>query len=182
MPKPDTKPVLVAAIAGAFGVRGEVRIKSFTENPAACLDYAPFTDAAGKEILHISASRPVKGGFAVRAQEVQTREQAMALKGTPLYAPRARFAALAGEDYYQSDLVGLRVEDEAGKPLGRIKAVLNFGAGDVLEIAGAPGVQASWTLPFTRACVPVVDVDGGKVVLLDVQDYLPGDGKEEAKA
>ena len=183
MPERASKLVLVAAIAGAFGVRGEVRIKSFTQDPAACLDYAPFVDEQGQEILHVQSSRAIKGGLAVRAQEVQTREQALALKGTRLYAPRSAFAALEEEDdYYQSDLLGLRVENETGEALGTIKAVQNYGAGDLLEIT-SPGTGQSWTLPFTRHHVPLVDVAGGKVVVSAYKAFLSpqDDAPEEEK-
>ena len=179
MPERTSKPVLVAAIAGAFGVKGEVRLKSFTADPATCLDYAPFVDASGREILHITAARPIKGGFAVRAQEVASREEAEALKSTRLYALREKFAEPDEDDFYQTDLLGLRVCDGAGAPLGHIKAVLNFGAGDLLEIAGTPGTRESWSLPFTRHHVPQVDVAGGKVVVQDIEDYLPGQGRDD---
>ncbi len=171
MAKPDQKPVLVAAIAGAFGVKGEVRLKSFTQDPAACLAYAPFVDKDGNPLLSIISSRKIKGGFAVFTKEIKTREQAEAQKSTRLYAFREKFAPTDEDDFYQSDLVGLKAEDEKGAPLGRIKAVLNFGAGDLLEIVQTPGVAQSWTIPFTKACVPHVDVAGGKVVLADAPVY-----------
>ncbi len=180
MPERTSKPVLVAAIAGAFGVRGELRLKSFTQEPAACLAYAPFVDAQGREILHLTASRPIKGGFAVRAEEVQTRDEAEALKSTRLYALREKFAEPEEDAFYQADLLGLRAFGDTGAPLGQIKAVLNFGAGDLLEIAGTPGVEESWTVPFTRHHVPVVDVAGGKVVLQALEDYLPDQNQEDA--
>ncbi|MDQ7076658.1 MAG: ribosome maturation factor RimM [Robiginitomaculum sp.] len=182
MPKPDQKPILVAAIAGAFGVRGEVRLKSFTENPAACLDYAPFVDKDGKPILHIKAARKIKGGLAVFADEVSTREEAEAKKSTKLYALREKFAELNEDDFYQSDLLGLRVEDQNGAPLGRIKAVVNYGASDLLEIIDTPGVDGSWNLPFTRAHVPLVDIAGGKVVLQGAETFFLDDKEDTSDA
>ena len=179
MPMPDQKPILVAAIAGAFGVKGEVRLKSFTQNPAACLAYAPFVDKDGKPVLHIKASRKIKDGFAVFADEISTREDAEACKSTKLYALREKFTEPAEDDFYQSDLQGLRVEDGHGKALGRIKAVVNFGASDLLEIVDTPGVDGSWNLPFTRDHVPVVDIAGGKVVLQGAKAFYLNE-KEDA--
>ncbi len=179
MSKPDQKPILVAAIAGAFGVKGEVRLKSFTQDPAACLAYAPFVDQDGKEILHITASRKIKDGFAVFTDEIKSREEAEAQKSTKLYAFRDSFADPDEDDFYQADLLGLRAEDEDGKPLGRVKAVLNFGASDILEITDTPGHTGCWSLPFTRAHVPLVDIAGGKVVLADAPSFFM-DEKEDA--
>ncbi len=179
MPDPSQKPVLVAAIAGAFGVKGEVRLKSFTDDPAACLKYAPFLDKDGKVILSLKGTRSIKGGFAAFTNEITTREQAEALKSTKLYAPRARFAAIDEDDFYQTDLLGLKVEDEGGNPLGQIKAVLNFGASDLLEIINTPGAPKSWTIPFTRDYVPVVDIEGGKVVLCDAAAFMSPDDKPD---
>ncbi len=184
MPKADQKPILVAAIAGAFGVKGEVRLKSFTQDPAACLAYAPFVDVSGKEILHITSSRKIKDGFAIFTDEIKTREQAEANKSTKLYALREAFAEPDEGDFYQSDLVGLRAEDENGAALGRIKAVVNYGASDLLEISGTPDVPGSWTIPFTRVYVPVVDIDGGKVVLADAKAFFltDDDNPDEVEA
>lgn len=169
------KPVLVAAIAGAFGVKGEVRLKSFTQDPAACLQYAPFTDDAGKEILVITTARAVKDGFVISTPQITSREQAEALKSTKLYALRSRFAEPDEDDFYQADLLGLKAFGEDGQPIGVVKAVLNFGASDLLEIADTPGAPGVWTLPFTRHHVPKVDVAGGKVVLRDVESFIdPG--------
>jgi len=179
MPKPDQKPILVAAIAGAFGVKGEVRLKSFTEDPAACLAYAPFVDKDGKLILSIKASRKIKDGFAVFTDEISTREDAEAKNSTKLYALREKFADPAEDDFYQSDLLGLRAEDEQGAELGRIKAVVNYGASDLLEIVDTPGVDGSWNLPFARDHVPVVDIAGGKVVLRGAKTFFL-DEKEDA--
>ncbi len=178
MPAPKQKPILVAAIAGAFGVRGEVRLKSFTEDPATCLSYAPFVDEEGREILHITSSRKIKDGFAVFTDEIKTCEEAQAKKSTKLYAFRERFAEPDEGDFYQADLVGLCVEDEDGQSLGRIKAVLNFGASDLLEITGILGKEQSWTIPFSLYHVPVVDIDGGKVVLHEAKTFFADDADE----
>jgi len=180
MPETIQKPILVAAIAGAFGVKGEVRLKSFTQDPAACLAYAPFVDQDGKPVLTTTASRKIKDGFAVYADEIKTREEAEAKKSTKLYALRDKFAEPKSDDFYQADLLGLRVENESGEGLGRIKAVVNYGASDLLEIFDTPDIKESWNVPFSRHHVPLVDIAGGKVVLRDIEVYIPDDEKDGA--
>lgn len=167
------KTVLVGAIAGAFGVRGEARIKSFTQDPKSILALAPLRDAGGQVILEITASRPVKGGFAVMSPQVASREAAMAMKSTKLFCLRSQLPPPEEDEFYHVDLIGLRVEGNDGADLGRIKAVQDHGAGDLLEIAGTPGEKRSWLLPFTRANVPELDFDSGTAIVADWTDYLP---------
>ncbi len=156
--------ICIGAIAGAFGVRGEVRLKSFTDDPAAILSYGPLLDDKGETLLTITASRAVKGGFAVRAKEVKTREQAEALKSTKLYVNRDVLPEPDEDEFYYSDLIGLTVELEDGREMGRIKAVHDFGGGDVIEIQKHG--EKDWYHPFTKAAVPVVDVKGGRIVII----------------
>ncbi|MFQ5622690.1 MAG: ribosome maturation factor RimM [Paracoccaceae bacterium] len=153
--------ICVGAIAGAFGVRGEVRLKSFCSVPAAIAGYSPLVTEDGKRSFEIKITRPVKSGFAARLSGVTTREMADALRGTRLFVPRDRLPALPDDEFYHSDLIGLRVFDTGGAELGRIRAIYDHGAGDVLEIAGPGGPVL---LPFTRAAVPTVDISGGRVV------------------
>lgn len=167
------KTVLVGAIAGAFGVRGEARIKSFTEDPASILDLAPWRDVHGNVILEITASRPVKGGFAVKSPQVASREDAMAMKSTKLFCLRSQLPPPDEDEFYHVDLVGLVVEGADGTPLGKVKAVRDHGAGDLLEISGTPGEKQTWLVPFTRAHVPELDFEAGKAVLKDWDGYLP---------
>lgn len=155
-----TDTILVGAIAGAFGVRGEVRLKSFCAEPEAIAAYAPLTDEAGRA-YGVRITRPIKGALAARLTGVETREAAEALRGTRLYAPRARLPALGDDEFYHADLVGLRVLDTGGAELGRIRAIHDHGAGDVLEIDGPMG---EILLPFTRACVPTVDLAAGRAI------------------
>ncbi|MBL4595007.1 MAG: 16S rRNA processing protein RimM [Robiginitomaculum sp.] len=169
--------VFIAAIAGAFGAKGEIKIKSFTQDPAACLEYAPFVDEAGKEILKISKPRVIKGGFAVRSPGIQYRDQAEALRGTKLYCLRSQLRKPEEDEFYHSDLVGLQVQSAEGQILGQITAIHNFGASDLLEITGTPDVAEDWTLPFTLAHVPTVDIAAKTVIIADWQRFLP-----EAKA
>lgn len=153
--------VVVAAVAGAFGVRGEVRLKSFTAEPEAVADYGPLTDDRGRS-HEVTLEGPVKGGFAARLSGVATREQAEALRGTRLSVPRERLPSLPDDEFYHADLIGLSVRDPGGAEIGRVKAVLEFGAGDILEIA-LPGGRTA-LLPFTREAVPTVDLASGRLV------------------
>lgn len=154
--------VCVGAIAGAFGVRGEVRVKSFTAEPIAFATYAPLETEDGERRFSVRLLRAVAGGFAVRLGGVASREEAEALKGTRLYAPRDRLPPLPDDEFYHADLVGLAVFDPGGASLGTVGAVQNYGGGDFLEIE-RPG-RPPLLLPFTQAAVPTVDVPGRRLV------------------
>ncbi|PRY93537.1 16S rRNA processing protein RimM [Hasllibacter halocynthiae] len=157
--------VTVAAVAGAFGVRGEVRLKSFTADPAAVGDYGPLMGPDGTE-YPVRAARAVKGGFAVRLGGVDTRVAAEALRGTRLTVPRAALPDPGEDEFYQADLLGLAVLDPGGAVLGRVKAVLSHGEQDLLEIH-RPAKEGGGTalVPFTREIVPTVDLSGGRIVV-----------------
>lgn len=152
--------ICVGAIAGAFGVKGEARIKSFCAEPEAIADYAPLTSEDGRS-FDLTITRSVKEGFAARLSGVPTREAAEALKGTRLYAPRDRLPALPDDEFYHADLIGLTVIDTGGAELGQVRAVHDFGAGDVLDIVGG---AKPIMLPFTQAVVPTVDLTAGRLV------------------
>ena len=154
--------VCVGAIAGAFGVRGEVRLKSFCAEPAAIASYGPLWTEDGARSFTVTLGAPVSGGLAARLSGVATREAAEALKGVRLHADRAALPALGDDEFYHADLIGLAVADTGGAPLGRVAAVLNHGAGDILEVRGPGG--AALLLPFTRAVVPTVDLASGRIV------------------
>jgi 16S rRNA processing protein RimM len=158
---PDRGLTCVGAIAGGFGVDGEVRLKSFCADPAAIASYAPLLTEDGRS-FGVRITRPIPGAFAARLTGVATREEAEALKGARLYAPRDRLPPLPDDEFYHADLIGLAVVDTGGAALGAVRAVLDHGAGDILEIArpGAPDLR----LPFTRAAVPTVDVAAGRIV------------------
>ncbi|EAQ03100.1 16S rRNA processing protein RimM [Pseudooceanicola batsensis HTCC2597] len=157
-----TETVCVGAIAGSYGVRGEVRLKSFCADPEAIAEYGPLTGDNGAS-YSVTLTRPIKNGFAARLGGVATKEEADALKGVQLFAPRDRLPATEEDEFYHADLIGLRVVDTGGTEIGTIRAVMDHGAGDLLEIKG-PGLKNTVLLPFTRACVPTVDLAGGKVV------------------
>jgi len=159
--------ICIAAVAGAFGVKGEVKIKPFTEDPKSCVKFGPFMDANGKTILTPTKTRPVKKGIAAFCKEVKTREQAEAMKSTKLYVPRSALPVPEDDEYYYSDLIGLSVELVDGTPLGIIKAVHDFGSGDLLEIKTKG--EKDWFHPFTKDAVPHVDIKAGKVVIIIVE-------------
>jgi 16S rRNA processing protein RimM len=154
--------ILVGRVAGAFGVRGEVRITSFTADPLALLDYRDLKREDGQPALTLLSGRPAKGGLVVRAKDVETREQAEALRGLRLHIPRHVLPDPDEDEFYVTDLIGLAVETPEGEPLGRVKNVQDFGAGDLLEIEPPEG--ASWYLPFTREAVPEVRITEGRIV------------------
>jgi 16S rRNA processing protein RimM len=154
--------ILVGRVAGAFGVRGEVKITSYTDDPAALVRYRDLLREDGSPALTLSGGRAQKGQLVARAREVADRDQAEALKGLALYVPRDAFPEPEEDEFYLADLVGLAVVSEAGAPLGRVKSVQNFGAGDLLEIEPPRG--ATWYLPFTREAVPEVSLAEGRVV------------------
>ena len=153
--------ICVGAVAGAFGVRGEVRVKSFCVPPEAIAGYGPLTTEDGRRFT-LRLTRPVAGGLGARLSGVDTREAADALRGLRLHVDRAALPALPDDEYYHADLIGLTVQDPGGAPLGTVRAVLNHGAGDLLEVA-RPGGETV-LLPFTRAVVPTVDLAAGRIV------------------
>lgn len=155
--------ICVGAIAGAFGVQGEVRIKSFTADPEAIADYAPLTTEDGKQSFDLELTRQVKNGFAARLSGVTSKEQADALRGVRLFALRDRLPTLPDDEYYHSDLIGLAVFDTGGAELGSVKAVHNHGAADILELI-VPGQNATVLLPFTLNAVPTVDLASGRII------------------
>jgi 16S rRNA processing protein RimM len=154
--------ILVARVAGAFGVKGEVRLTAYTAEPLALLDYKTLTREDGSAGLTLTSGRAAKGGIVARAREIETREQAEALRGLRLYIPREALPPPDEDEFYVTDLVGLAVETVAGEALGRVRAVQDFGAGDLLEVQPPDG--ASWYLPFTREAVPEVRLAEGKVI------------------
>ena len=158
---PERDMICVGAVAGAFGVHGEVRLKSFCAEPGAIAAYGPLESEGGRR-FELRLTRPVKGGFAARLSGVATREAAEALRGTRLYAPRAALPEPDEDEFYHADLVGLAVVDTAGAALGIVRAVLDHGAGAVLEVRMPGGGER--LIPFTAAAVPRVELAAGRLV------------------
>ena len=155
--------VCVGAIAGAFGVRGEVRLKSFTTEPNDIATYSPLWTEDGTRSFSVRLTRPVNGALGARLSGVETREAAEALKGVTLWADRDKLPNLPDDEFYHADLIGLAVHDTGGALIGKVRAVYDHGAGDILEIFG-PGRKQTLLLPFTRAFVPTVDLAAGRIV------------------
>ncbi len=156
--------VCLGQIGAAHGVRGEVRLRSFTSDPAAITRYGPLETEDGRA-LAIESLRPAKDHFVVRLSGIRDRDAASALTNTKLYVPRERLPpAEEPDEFYHADLVGLAVVDAGGKSLGTVVAIHNFGAGDLIEVRPAIGGDTE-LVPFNEANVPVVDVAAGRLVV-----------------
>ncbi len=151
----------VGRVSGAFGVKGEIRITTFTEDPLALKTYRVLKREDGSAGLTLNTVRAVKGAVIATATGIETRDQAEALKGLKLFVSRDDLPDPDEDEFYLADLVGLAVRDPDGEAMGVIKSVQDFGAGDLLEVQ--PPVGATWWLPFTREAVPAVDIAGGFV-------------------
>ena len=169
--------VCVARIGAAHGVRGEVRLWSFTEVPEAVADYGPLETEDGKRRFEIESLRAAKDHFVARLKGIDDRKAAEALRNVELYVARDQLPAIDEDDtFYVSDLVGLEVVTADGEALGTVTAVHNFGAGDIIEIALAAG--APMMLSFTAANVPMVDVKAGRIVVALPEEV---EGEERAR-
>ena len=156
--------ILVGRFGAPHGVRGELRLKSFTGDPVAIASYKSLVDETGLRVFRIEAARPVKDDMlVVRVAGVRDRDAAAALTNLDLYVDRAALPPADEDEFYHSDLIGLRAELADGALFGTILRVLNFGAGDILEIAPAAGETI--LLPFSKAAVPIVDIAGGRVIV-----------------
>lgn len=142
------------------GLQGEVRIRSFTAEPASIADYGPLEDEAGARSFEIESLRVTLKALSARIKGVTTREEAEALTGTKLYVPRTRLPEREEDEWYHTDLIGLAARDGDGAQIGTVIAVHNFGAGDLLEIRPEDD-GATVLMLFTRESVPEVDVEGG---------------------
>jgi 16S rRNA processing protein RimM len=151
-------------VAGAFGVKGEVRITTFTGDPMALVRYRDLRRADGAPALTLVGGRPVKGGLVARVREAEDRNQAEALRGLELHIPREALPAPEEDEFYLVDLIGLAVRDRSGATVGSVKSVEDFGAGDLLEIAPPDG-GPTWWLPFTKEAVPEVRIGDGWIVI-----------------
>ena len=157
--------IAVGRVAGAFGVRGEVRITSFTEDPLALARFRELKRQDGSPGLTILSARDAKGSIICRCAGIETKDQADALRGLRLFIPREALPPAEDDEFYLADLIGLAVVTPEGEALGRVKSVQDFGAGDILEITPAEG-GPTWYLAFTRDAVPEVDIAGGKLVAI----------------
>jgi 16S rRNA processing protein RimM len=172
-------PICVARIGAAHGVRGAVKLWTFTEDPLAVKTYGPLTTKDGARQFEVTHAREAKGHLVATLKGIATREEAERLNGVELYIARDKLPATDENEYYHADLIGLAAVNAANEPLGRVIAIHNFGAGDIIEIAPPQG--ATLLLPFTNAVVPSVDLAGGRVIIA-LPDEIEGDDSSSADA
>lgn len=163
--------IVVAQIAGAFGVKGEVRVRSFTEDPEACFAYGPLMDEAGRVVLTPVRHRVLNDLFGVTAKETRQREEWEAMRGALLHADRAALPEAGEGEVYVSDLIGLRVVHVDGRELGVVRSVQNFGAGELIEVQPSSG--AAYLLPFAEDVFPEIDLTGGVLRAAPDEALLP---------
>lgn len=165
-------PICVARIGAAHGVRGAVKLWTFTEDPLAVQAYGPLITKDGSRQFEVATAREAKGHLVATLKGVATREEAERLNGIELYVARDQLPATDDDEYYHADLIGLAAVTAADVPLGRVIAIHNFGAGDIIEIAPPHG--PTLLLPFTNAVVPTVDLAAGRVVI-ELPEEIEGD-------
>ncbi len=174
------KRICVGAIAGAHGVKGDFKLKSFTSMPEDVAAYGPVETEDGAEVFTLTLLRGTKSGlFVARAVEVKSREQVETLKGTRLYVGRDRLPTPEEDEFYYEDLVGLKAQTTDGQAFGEVKAVLNHGAGDLLELRHIPDVKGSRILPFTKQAVPEIDFAAGTLTVSPPENFLELPSQQE---
>jgi 16S rRNA processing protein RimM len=171
--------ICVARIGAAHGVRGAVKLWTFTEDPLAVKHYGPLATKDGARKFEVATAREAKGHLVATLKGIATREEAERLNGIELYIAREKLPATDEDEYYHADLIGLAAVNAANEPIGRVIAIHNFGAGDIIEIAPVHG--ATILLPFTNAVVPTVDLAAGHVVIA-LPDEIDGDDPTKADA
>jgi 16S rRNA processing protein RimM len=156
--------ICVAQIGPAHGTRGEVRLKSFTADPMAVMDYGALETEDGTATFEIESLRPAKNHWVAQLRGVRDRNAAERLANTKLFVPRDRLPAAETDEFYHADLIGLAAVTTDGRQLGTVVAIHDFGAGDILELR-QEGKRDTVMLPFTSATVPVVDIAGRRIVI-----------------
>jgi 16S rRNA processing protein RimM len=163
----------IARIGAPHGVRGAVKLWIFTEDPMAVLHYGPLATKDGKRHFEVVSARQAKDHLVATLKGVNSRDEAERLNGLELYIPREKLPATEADEYYHADLIGLAAVNAADEPIGRVVAIHNFGAGDIIEIAPPRG--STLLLPFSNAVVPTIDLAGGRVVI-ELPGEIEGDG------
>jgi 16S rRNA processing protein RimM len=171
--------ICIARIGAAHGVRGAVKLWTFTEDPLAVKAYGPLMTKDGARQFEVTHAREAKDHLVATLKGVTTRDEAERLNGIELYIARDRLPVTSEDEYYHADLIGLAAVNAADEPLGRVVAIHNFGAGDIIEIAPPRG--ATMLLPFTNAVVPSVDLAGGRVVI-ELPKEIDGDDSSNTDA
>src|SRR6202521_1354441 len=168
--------ICIARIGAAHGVRGAVKLWTFTQDPLAVTQYGPLLTKDGARSFEVATAREAKGHLVATLKGVATREEAERLNGLELYVAHEKLPATDEDEYYHADLIGLAAVTPADEPLGRVIAIHNFGAGDIIEIAPPRG--STMLLPFTNAVVPTVDLRGGRVVI-ELPEEIEGDDRAD---
>ena len=175
----DNGKICLGAIAGAHGVKGEVKIKTFTQNAEDIASYGPLENETGDARFSILNFRPDKIGVVARIEGLEDREAAQRLKGTRLYVKREALPEVEEDTWYHADLVGLKVRAKDDREIGVVIGIHDFGAGDMVEVDPGAG-EESMFIPFTRDAVPIVDIDQGFIVAEPIEiisDDKPGEEK-----
>lgn len=176
----ETPRVLMARIGAAHGIRGEVRVKPFGDDPLSFTDYGVLTTKDGQQSFEVMAARVQKTVVITKFKEITDRNRAEELNGTDLYIDRDKLPETDEDEFYHSDLDGLNVLDPSGEPLGKIVAVQDFGAGDLLEIRPRRG--RTYYVPFTKDFVPDIQIAKGHVTVALPEDYLSDEKLESEDA
>lgn len=171
--------ICVARIGAPHGVRGAVKLWTFTQEPLAVMRYGPLATKDGARTFEIADAREARDHLVARLKGIATREDAQRVNGVELYVPREKLPPPDDGEYYHADLIGLAAVSVAGEPIGRVTAIHNFGAGDIIEIAPPDG--PTLLLPFTDAVVPSVDLNAGHVVI-EMPQEIEGDGPDHPEA
>jgi len=172
--------VCLGTVVGVHGVQGAVRIKSFTAAPADVAAYGAVSDESGARRFEVKVLGQARGAVLARLSGIADRDAAEALRGLRLYVGRAALPATKEDEYYHADLIGLPVETKEGAALGRVRAVHNFGAGDILELRGDDGREL--LLPFSDAVVPEIDLAAGRIVAAPPASLLEDRAQAEIKS
>ena len=172
--------ILLGVVAAPHGVRGLVRIRSFTDDPMAIGSYGPLSDETGTKSWQVEALSAVKGAVLARMSGVADRTAAEAIRGLRLYVAREALPAAGEREWYEADLIGLPAVGRDGRDWGKVVAFHDFGAGLTMEVSGGGASRGSLMLPFNDAAVPEIDVAGGKVVVDPPAGILPGGSEKEA--
>ena len=175
---PQSARICLGVITGLHGVKGLVRIKSFTAAPDAIADYGALEDESGTRRFALELVGAAKGVLLARIEGIADRDAAERLKGLRLYVSRAALPEPEAGEFYEADLIGLNAELSDGTPMGRVKEVYDFGAGASLEIADDAG--KTMLVPFTAAAVPLVDIAAGRVVIVPPEEMVAGTAEDEA--
>jgi 16S rRNA processing protein RimM len=154
--------VLLGVVTGAQGLKGEVKVKTFTQSPERLGAYGALHDKDGR-VFHVASVRAAKDVAIAAFKEITDRNGAEALKGVELFVSRDALPAAEVDEFYHADLVGLAAEDTEGRAIGTVRAIHNFGAGDVIEILRADGDEVF--LPFTREVATLIDTEAGRIVI-----------------